>query len=137
MARNTVTGRGAHYGALRHLGVLVLCMVLVGCRGGASVAAGVQMSLEIVNLPATVGETTLQITLRDADGAPIDNAQLDIRGDMNEAGMLPVLRDASESINGVYRVPFEWTMTGDWFVIVTATLPDGITVEQQFDLTVN
>jgi hypothetical protein len=101
------------------------------------VAAGVQMSLEIVNLPATVGETTLQITLRDADGAPIDNAQLDIRGDMNEAGMLPVLRDASESINGVYRVPFEWTMTGDWFVIVTATLPDGITVEQQFDLTVN
>ncbi len=37
---------------------------------------------------------------------------------------------------GVYRTDLEWTMAGDWIVTVTATLADGQTVEQQFDLSV-
>ena len=38
--------------------------------------------------------------------------------------------------NGLYSVPFEWTMGGDWVVQVTAKLKDGGTATQQFKFTV-
>ncbi|MEM6528334.1 MAG: FixH family protein, partial [Chloroflexota bacterium] len=75
-------------------------------------------------------------TLRDSNGDPINDAQVNLRGDMNHAGMQPVLRDSSVGREGDYTVPFEWTMGGDWFVVVTAELPDGLTVEEEFDFTV-
>ena len=76
------------------------------------------------------------VSLRDANGNPISDADIDIRGDMNHAGMEPVEADASTDVSGDYRIPFEWTMGGDWFVVVTATLPDGTVVEEQFNYTV-
>ncbi len=55
---------------------------------------------------------------------------------MSHAGMKPVLANISEGESGVYAVPFEWTMGGDWFVAVTATLPDGRVATKRFDLSV-
>ena len=55
---------------------------------------------------------------------------------MTHAGMQPVLADATEEAPGSYRADFAWTMSGDWIVTVTATLPDGAVAEQQFDLSV-
>jgi hypothetical protein len=43
---------------------------------------------------------------------------------MDHAGMESVDREVKESTNGVYRVPFEWTMGGGWIVGVTAQLPN-------------
>ena len=67
------------------------------------------------------------ITLTDNDGNPVNDATLSIEGNMNHAGMVPVLRDADDGAEGVYEVPFEWTMGGDWFVVVNVTLPNGDT----------
>ena len=54
--------------------------------------------------------------------------------------MAPVLTGAvADSADGVadgrYRVPFSFTMLGDWIITVTADLPDGSSVQQDFGLT--
>jgi hypothetical protein len=117
--------------------VIVLLMCLVGCRPSeATNTSTANLSLVLDPATPTVGEATLMITLLDATGKPIDNAQLDIRGDMTHAGMLPVIRNSDTSSDGVYRVPFEWTMSGDWFVEISATLPDNTTLKQTFEYTV-
>lgn len=117
-------------------------LVLAGCGGRESQQeqqsaddAGVNIDLSYPD-PAAVGETTLTITLTDADGNPINDATLAIRGDMNHAGMQPVLRDVEEGEGGVYEVPFQWTMDGDWIVTVDVTLADGTEVSETFDLSV-
>jgi hypothetical protein len=50
--------------------------------------------------------------------------------------MQPALASASAAAAGVYEAQWMWTMAGDWFVTVTATLPDGRTLVRRFDLTV-
>jgi nitrogen fixation protein FixH len=114
--------------------VLILTLCLAGCRQSeVANTSTAQLSLALDPATPTVGETVLIISLQDANGKPIDNAQLDIRGDMTHAGMLPVIRNSDTSSEGVYRVPFEWTMSGDWFVEISATLPDNTTFKQTFE----
>ena len=120
--------------------ITVGVLVLAGCRGAGETyspeAAGVDMELSVAPNPPMVGNATLVITLTDVEGQTIDDATVRVRGDMDHAGMQPVLAEAATGDAGDYVVPFEWTMGGDWFVVVTATLPDGRTVEQQFDYSV-
>jgi hypothetical protein len=118
--------------------LLVLCFVLIGCRQNSepSPNANVQIDVRYEPDPPTAGEGTIIVTLRDASGSPIDNATLDLRGDMNHAGMVPVLQQVSESENGEYLVLFDWNMGGDWILTVTATLADGSTAEERFDVNV-
>lgn len=125
---------------MRKFLLLVLVLLLAACRQSAqptpTPATAVEIDLAVEPTPITVGESTLVVTLSAADGTPIDGAQLSVRGDMNHAGMVPVLGETSASENGVYRVPFEFTMSGDWIITVTAALPAGGESAQTFDLTV-
>lgn len=120
--------------------VLVLLSVLAGCRAAATPAPQdeVELTVEIASEPENpqVGSATLLITVQDASGNPVSDATLAIRGDMSHAGMQPVLAEASDGENGVYRVPFEWTMSGDWIVEVTVTLASGETVRREFEFSV-
>ena len=112
----------------------LLSLVLVACGGRQSQqtdSGGVNIDLEITNL--AVGESTLMITLTSAGGEQINDASLSVRGDMTHAGMTPVVREIDGGENGVYIVPFEWTMAGDWIVTVDAKLPDGQTVTRRFE----
>jgi hypothetical protein len=115
-------------------------MTLVGCRGNSEAVtaeeANIDMSLSIAPDPPAVGDATLVVSLRDANGDPISDANIDILGNMSHAGMEPVEGDANTDVSGDYRVPFEWTMGGDWAVTVTARLPDGTVVEEEFTYTV-
>jgi hypothetical protein len=74
--------------------------------------------------------------LTDVSGAPVQGASVSLQGDMSHAGMQPVLAEAGAAANGVYEAQWMWTMAGDWFVTVTAALPDGRTLVRRFDLTV-
>jgi hypothetical protein len=74
--------------------------------------------------PPTVGVTTLLITLTDPAGKPVDNATINVRGDMHHAGMIPEFGEADTSTDGVYEIPFNWSMAGSWILEITATLPD-------------
>jgi hypothetical protein len=55
---------------------------------------------------------------------------------MNHAGMVPVLGSGQTDADGLVRVPFEWTMGGDWIVTITAALSDGTSASQTFDFSV-
>ncbi len=125
---------------LLFLGFLLLLALMAGCsrasRQAAPPPADVVLTMAVDPDPARVGEATLIFTLKTTDGRAIPDAKLDIRGDMSHAGMQPVLATADSGPDGVYRVPFRWTMAGDWFVIVQVQLPDGRRFEQRFDLRV-
>lgn len=74
------------------------------------------------------------ITIKDSDGNPVNDATVDIKGDMSHAGMQPVLGESSSSNGeGMYMIPYEWTMAGDWFVTVNVTLADGTVGSERFD----
>jgi hypothetical protein len=57
-----------------------------------------------------------------------------VEGNMNHAGMRPSFADLHETEPGRYTGTLRFTMGGDWFLLVQATLPDGNQVEQKIDV---
>jgi hypothetical protein len=113
--------------------IICLLSLVSGCRQAPpATSAAVSISLAL-SQASTVGETTARITLTGASGEPIDGARVTLRGDMTHAGMQPVIRETDVSKQGVYTLPFEWTMGGDWFIEVSVVLPDGGFAAQTFE----
>jgi hypothetical protein len=78
---------------------------------------------------------SLAVRVVDRDGAPVTDASVRLEGDMNHAGMIPVISEPVEhEADGVYRVPFEFTMLGDWIISVFVTTADGVEHETQIEL---
>ena len=115
---------------------LLLLLLLVSCARNSQQVDDSGVQMEVTAAETAVSATTLTITLHDAAGNPIDNAYLTIKGDMNHAGMIPVIATADGGTNGVYTTPFEWTMGGDWVVTVVADLGDGTTISREFPFTI-
>lgn len=118
---------------------LCTALLLAACGGRVSQQSNdADVAIDLAAESMAVGSTVLEVTVTDGSSAPINDATLNVKGDMTHAGMTPVLVEGvSDGREGVYRVPFEWTMGGDWVVTVEAVLPDGRTVSQQFDLSVS
>lgn len=127
---------------LRTVLYIILALCLAACRQSQQItppgASAIGIELETAPEPPTTGDTTLLVTLKDANGQPIRDARLEVRGDMTHAGMQPVTAITDEDpADGVYRVPFQWTMSGDWIVTVSVILPNGETHKKTFDFTVD
>lgn len=118
--------------------LLVGLMFAAACRRSTIDAAPeVQVTLATDPAPPLVGPARLRVTITNGDGRPFDGATpVTLRGDMNHAGMVPVIREATGRGEGVYTADFEWTMAGDWTVTVEATLPDGRVKTSVFPFTV-
>lgn len=130
--------------ALRSL-LLLLVLLLTACRESAqptptpegfTPTPEIQIEMAVEPSPAATGDAVLVVTLHSPDGAPIADANVAARGDMNHAGMVPVFGQTSDNRDGVYRIPFEWTMGGDWVVTLTVTLADGQQVERSYDMAI-
>ena len=61
-------------------------------------------------------------------------ATINLEGNMNHAGMVPTLAQAQEVVPGQYEASLEFTMAGDWFILVQADLPDGRMMQHRVDL---
>jgi hypothetical protein len=48
--------------------------------------------------------------------------------------MVPVVAQAREVSPGHYEADLEFTMGGDWFILVRADLPDGRSLERSVDV---
>ena len=104
---------------------LFIVLLAAACDSGAPVEiTDLDMSMVVNPDPSEVGPATLMITIKDADGNSVDGAKLSVHGDMDHEGMVPVDREVNTSTEGIYEVPFEWTMGGGWIVTITAELPD-------------
>jgi hypothetical protein len=128
---------------VRRLFVLLALLalpLLTGCRQSAQATptpeANVDIALTVDPDPPAVGKSELVIVLTDDTGAPVDGATVNVRGDMNHAGMTPVQGATDVSDGGVYRIPFDWTMGGDWILTVSVALPGGETASRAFNLSV-
>jgi hypothetical protein len=110
----------------------------MGCRQATDPVSSDAVQIDVAFEPEElrIGESTLLITITDAAGNPIPDATINVRGDMSHPGMQPVIRDVEGGDeNGVYTVPFEWTMAGDWIVEVNVTLDDGTEAGERFEYT--
>ena len=113
-------------------------LLLTACGGRNSQQANdADIRLIMAIESTTVGPTSLIVTVTDAAGVPINDAAISVKGDMSHAGMVPVLADVTGGDDGVYEMPFEWTLGGDWVVTVEATLPDGRSTTQQFNFAID
>jgi hypothetical protein len=86
--------------------------------------------------PPGVGRpATVSLKLTDfLSSKPVSGARVRLEGNMTHAGMTPVFAEAEEAEPGRYRATLEFTMAGDWVVLVHAALPDGRKIERQFDV---
>ena len=118
----------------RHLPIIILLILLTtACRQQQISSSDITLDLTVSDM--LVGDTTLLITVLDTDGNVIQNpGKLSLRGDMDHAGMVPVFAESETSIDGVFTLPFEWTMAGGWIVEASLNLDSGAVVTQSFNL---
>ena len=105
-----------------------------GCQSSGNTQPEIDLNWEIEPEPPQVGNSTIHLVLKDSTMKPIEGAQLRLEGNMSHPGMQPVVVNAKEVEPGQYSADMNFTMAGDWFIIVTASLNDSIEVEKQINL---
>jgi hypothetical protein len=113
---------------------LLLLLALSGCARGIQDLPDVGVDLVIEPDPPQLGLATVTVRLTGPDGQPIQGAQVELEGNMTHAGMVPTLARASETAPGRYQAELDFTMVGDWFILVRADLPDGQSMERKVDV---
>ena len=119
-------------GRVGMVGALALTLLaLNACGGRATPASDLRIELRTAENIHT-GAATLTIHVTNAAGQPVEDAAVTVEGNMTHAGMTPVLANGQGGPDGLYSVPFNWTMAGDWVVTVKVTLPDGRQAQADF-----
>ena len=120
--------------------VVITLLALSACGQSDETGADVGLSIGLEAAPEGYSGSYLTVTVADADGAPVTDATVSLEGNMNHAGMVPVLTEAvldeaDGAADGRYQVPFAFTMLGDWIVTAKVELPDGTTASENIDVT--
>ena len=119
---------------LRAFWVLAVAAVFIGCSSQGSAEPELTMDLALDPAPPVVGETRVSLKMTGAGGSPVEGAEVRVEGNMNHAGMKPSFADLKEVEPGRYEGTLDFTMGGDWFLLITAKTADGKTVEQKIDV---
>lgn len=105
-----------------------------GCRRVDESASNVQVDLSFDPAPPQIGTSKVTLRITDDSGEPITGATIKLEGNMNHAGMKPSFADLTERTPGHYIGSLDFTMGGDWFVVVTCKTSDGQRIERKFDV---
>jgi hypothetical protein len=121
--------------------VILVLWIVSACGSGGSQAAASDVQITLTASPSGETASALVVQLADSNGQPITDATVTIEGNMNHPGMAPVLvapvgDDANGAADGSYRVPFQFTMLGDWIITVSVEKADGTKVEKNIEVTV-
>lgn len=116
-------------------GLLAVAALLpVACSGGGTGEGGVSVTFRLDPRPPRVGTAKLELRIIDPAGGPVAGASVDVEANMNHAGMQPTFATLEEQAGGLYTGTLEFTMGGDWFLLVQAELADGSRVERRLDV---
>lgn len=124
------------------LSLLLLVALLAACRKGEASAAGSSptssanptVHVALIGTPE-LGDATVNVQVEQG-GKGVSGATVKVTGNMNMAGMAPVIVTASEKKPGLYvSQGFHFSMAGAWVITADVTLPDGHKVSR--DLKVN
>ena len=102
---------------------LFVLVAVTGCarkETTGSMKINAKLAVRFQPNPPLIGENDLEITVTDADGKPIQLGVIKVEGNMNHAGMRPVFTELREAEPGKYTGTIEFTMGGDWFLLVTS-----------------
>ena len=106
--------------------VLAVTLLVVGCRPKSVAPTNApKVVVTFDHTPPSTGENTFNLSLDDAQGQPLELAKLAVEGDMNHAGMKPSFGRVKQTAPGRYTGTIDFTMGGDWFLLVSGDLPDG------------
>lgn len=114
--------------------IAMFSLSMIGCQSSGDNHSDIQLDWEIKPNPPSVGQASLEITLRDSTNELLTGADVNIEGNMSHPGMQPVIAEAEEIEPGVYSAPVEFTMAGDWFFIIESSLPDDRVIERQINI---
>jgi hypothetical protein len=127
--------RVAREGARRRL---ILVAAALGALAGLAAACTrppSSVALTVTLDPATPvagAATTARISLQTPDRRPLAAANLRVDAHMTHPGMAPVPADVVRVGEGEYETRIEFSMAGDWLLVVTGELPDGERFTREF-----
>lgn len=109
-------------------------LLAAACSRQAPAPPAVYVEQEIAPAPARVGPATITLKFAEPDSKPVIGAHVQVEADMTHAGMAPQFAQAKELGSGRYRADIEFSMAGDWVILLHATLPGGRKLERQIDV---
>jgi hypothetical protein len=120
-------------------GVIAVIAVMAtwgtACARHGAPADDVTVEWKMTPTPPIVGAPALgEMMLRDRARRPVRGALLQVVGHMSHPGMPPVIAAVAERGDGVYQVHLQFTMSGDWVLLVTGSLPDGRRLDHRIDI---
>ena len=103
-----------------------------GCGGTAT---PVHVSWSLDPAPPVAGvETRARLTVQDDQRRPVRGARLRVEGHMSHPGMTPIVVPATEREDGRYEAQMQFSMAGDWILVVTGDLGDGTRITEQVEV---
>lgn len=108
-------------------------LVLPACtraQAGPELSIGIELDPD----PPSAGDTKFVLLVATPEGVAIEGAEIRVEATMSHAGMVPEFATCTETEPGRYAGSFEFTMGGDWILIVDVGLPDGRAVEKVLEI---
>mgnify|MGYP003580296253 CR=1 FL=1 len=102
-----------------------------GCNRSGEESPVIKIEHHITPDPPAVGAAQITLKLTDEIGQPIRGARVRIEGNMSHAGMRPVFSETTELESGRYEAPLQFTMAGDWIILIDLALPNGQKLQKQ------
>ncbi len=107
----------------RVLPAVIACWV-VACAGSGDGAQGLSAKLTFEPQPH-IGTVECTVALTNSDGTPAECTQVELEGNMNHAGMVPVFAQGEPRGEGIFVADLEFTMGGDWLIFVRGKSAEG------------
>jgi len=114
---------------------LVACCLCFACNPQADAGDNLTLSWDLEPVPPAAGAAGVaRLTIRDTEQRLVRGARLRLEGHMSHPGMAPVVAMMTERSDGTYEAPLEFTMAGDWVLVVTGDIPGVGHVTRQLEV---
>ena len=108
------------------LALLTACSKSKGSSSEALHAGDLLVQIALDPDPPRAGDNLLRVTVKDAQGKPVDGARVGFVYDMPAMGGMPEMKGNGESKalgGGKYDVSYSLSMLGDWYIMLGIEAP--------------